>query len=144
MKINLVRKGFMLEAATDDDMKKVLKLKKEQVYQVDFKLHRNFKLHRKFFSLINTAWEFLSEKQQEYFHNSKDGFRYTLTVAAGYYDEIYSIARREWMQIPKSIAFDKMAEDEFDKLYEAVVDLIFRLFLPHVDKDLFYNALKDY
>lgn len=144
MKINLVRKGFTLEAATDDDMAKILKLKKGQAYEVNFKLLRNYKLHRKFFSLINTAWEFLTEKQQEYFHNSKDGFRYTLTVAAGYYDEIYSIARREWIQVPKSIAFDKMTEDEFDKLYEAVVDLIFKLFLPQVDKEQFYNALKDY
>ena len=46
----------------------------------------------------------------------------------------------------KSIAFDKMSEAEFDKLYEAVLDVIFKVFLENnrVDKNTFYNALKDF
>ena len=46
----------------------------------------------------------------------------------------------------KSIAFDKMSEAEFDKLYEAVLNVIFKLFLEtnRVDKNTFYNALKDF
>ena len=89
---------------------------------------------------------FLTEKQRDFFHNSVDGFRYTLEVAAGYYDEFYSVSRKEWIQKPKSIAFDKMSEAEFDKLYEAVLNVIFKLFLEtnRVDRDTFYRALKDF
>lgn len=144
MKINLVREPFGFLFATDEDAEKARKIKEGTVVEVNVKVLRNYRFLRKFFAMINTAWEFLNERQQEFFHNSKEGFRATLTVAAGYYEEVYSVTRREWIQIPKSIAFDKMSEDEFDKLYNAVVDVVFKLFLPHVDRDSFYAAMKDF
>lgn len=144
MKINLVRTAFGFLFATDGDAEKARKIKAGQTVTVDVKVLRNVKLLRKFFALINTSWEFLTPEQQEFFGNNKDTFRYTLTVAAGYYDQIYSVTRKEWIQVPKSIAFDKMDEAEFSKLYEAAVNVIFKIFLNHVDKDQFYNALKDF
>lgn len=146
MKLNMVRKEFGLYPATDEDMEKLLKVKKGEVAEVNVKVLRNYRFHKKYFALINTAYNFLTEPQREFFHNSVDGFRYTLEVAAGYYDEFYSVTRHEWVQKPKSIAFDKMDEAEFSKLYEAVVNIIFKLFLDNnrVNRDTFYNALKDF
>lgn len=147
MKINLVRRNdSSFIPASEDDKQAALKIKKGEAVEVSVKVLRNYKFHKKFFSMINTAYGFLTEKQRDFFHNSIDGFRYTLEVAAGYYDEFYSVTRKEWVQKPKSIAFDKMSETEFDKLYEAVLDVIFKLFLEtnRVDRDTFYNALKDF
>lgn len=144
MKINLVRTSFGFLYATDDDAEKARKIKAGQVVEANIKVFRNYNFLKKFWALINVAWEFLSEAQQDFFHDSVDGFRCTLEVAAGYYDEFYSVTRKEWIQKPKSIAFDKMDEAEFSKLYEAVVNVIFKLFLNHVDKDAFYNAMKDF
>lgn len=144
MKINLVRKPWGFVFATDEDAEKGRKIKLNQPVEVSVKVLRNYAFLKKFWALINTAWSFLNEAQQEFFHNSVDGFRCTLEVAAGYYDEFYSATRREWLQKPKSIAFDKMDEAEFSKLYEAVVDVIFKIFLKQVNKDEFYNALKDF
>lgn len=144
MKINLIRTGFGFLFASDDDAERARKIKAGVAVTADVKIFRNVKLHRKFWALVHTAWEFLNEQQQEFFHNSVDGFRNTLTLAAGYYDTVYSVARREWVQIPKSIAFDKMTEAEFDQLYEAVVGVIFKLFLNRVNKDEFYEALKNF
>lgn len=144
MKINLIRKDFALYPATDEDMEKMLKLKKGAPFEANVKQVRNYPFLRKFFALINVSWEFLNEQQQEFFHNSKEGFRHTLTMAAGYYDTIYSVSGQQWVQAPKSISFDKMSEAEFDKLYESVVNVIFKLFLERVDKEQFYEALKDF
>lgn len=144
MKINLIRKDFALYPATDEDMEKMLKLKKGAPFEANVKQVRNYPFLRKFFALINVSWEFLNEQQQEFFHNSKEGFRHTLTMAAGYYDTIYSVSDQQWVQTPKSISFDKMSEAEFDKLYESVVNVIFKLFLERVDKEQFYEALKDF
>ncbi len=144
MKINLVRKDFALYPATDEDMERMLKLKKGAPFEANIRQVRNYPFLRKFFALINVSWEFLDERQQDFFHGSKEGFRHTLTMAAGYYDTAYSVTSGQWMQIPKSISFDKMDEPEFDKLYESVVNVIFRLFLARVDKEQFYNALKDF
>lgn len=144
MKLNLVRKEFYFVPATDDDMQIALKVKKGEVVQANIKVLRNYAFLKKFWALINVAWSFLTEPQQEFFHNSVDGFRCTLEVAAGYYDEFYDATRKSWVQKPKSIAFDKMDEAEFSKLYEAVVDVIFKIFLRQVNKDEFYQALKDF
>lgn len=145
MKINLVRRNdSSFIPASEDDKQAALKIKKGQAVEVSVKVLRNYKLLRKFFSMLNTAWEFLDEAQQEYFNNSKEVFRAVLTSEAGYCDRVYSKTRGEWIDIPKSIAFDKMDEAEFDKLYEDVVNVVFKLFLPHVDRDEFYNAMKDF
>lgn len=144
MKINLIRKDFALYPAMDEDMEKMLKLKKGAPFEANIRQVRNYPFLRKFFALINVSWEFLNEQQQEFFHNSKEGFRHTLTMAAGYYDTIYSVSDQQWVQTPKSISFDKMSEAEFDKLYESVVNVIFKLFLERVDKEQFYEALKDF
>lgn len=144
MKINLVRTAFGFLFATDDDAEKARKIKAGQVVEVNVKVLRNYAFLKKFWALINVAWSFLTESQQEFFHGSVDGFRCTLEVAAGYYDEFYDATRKSWVQKPKSIAFDKMDEAEFSKLYEAVVDVIFKIFLRQVNKDEFYQALKDF
>lgn len=144
MKLNLVRKDFSFIPASDEDMEKAIKLRKGEVLECTVKTLRNYALLRKFWALINVAWSFLTEPQQEFFQGSVDGFRCTLEVAAGYYEEFYDLARKSWVQKPKSIAFDKMDEAEFSKLYEAVVDVIFKIFLKQVDKETFYKALKDF
>ena len=146
MKLNLVRKPWGFLFAEDEDAEKARKIKADTIVTAEVKVLRNLKLHRKFFKLIDVAWNFLTEAQQEFFHNSVDGFRYTLEVAAGYYEEFYSVIRREWIQKPKSIAFDKMDEAEFDKLYEAVLNVVFKFFLEYnrVNRDTFYNAMKDF
>lgn len=144
MKINIVRTAFGFLFATDEDADKARKIKAGQVVEANIKVLRNYKFLQKFWALINVAYSFLTEAQQEFFHDSVDGFRCTLEVAAGYYDEYYDVTHKAWVQKPKSIAFDKMDEAEFEKLYEAVVDVIFKIFLRQVNKEEFYNALKDF
>ena len=74
MKIDLVctANGFIV--ASDEDYDKKRKLKIGKVYSVDIKQHRNYELHKKYFALINCAWEYLSEGKQNHFGNV-DNFR---------------------------------------------------------------------
>lgn len=144
MKLNLVRKDFYFVPASDEDMEKALKIKKGEVVECNMKTFRNYRFLKKFWQLVNIAFQFLTPQQREFFHDSVDGFRCTLEVAAGYYDEFYDKTRKAWVQKPKSIAFDKMDEAEFSRLYEAVVDEIFTIFNGRVNKEQFHNALKDF
>lgn len=142
MKLNLVRHSdFSFVPATDEDMEKALKIKKGMVVEANIKVLRNYKLLRKFFAMINTAWEFLTDRQKENFKNSKDVFRLTLTASAGYCDVLQLSPP---VIIPKSIAFDKMSEAEFERLYEDVINKLFEWVLPNVDRDTFYEAMKDF
>jgi len=53
-------------------------------------------------------------------------------MSVGICDRIYLLSRNEWVDIPKSIAFDKMTEEEFEDLYTKVRRTIIQICLPNV------------
>ena len=126
----------------DYDSKKMLKV--GAVYEATIKEMRNVAFHRKYFSLINLAWEYLNEQQRTFFKDDVNAFRKTVEVAAGHYEPVYSVARHSWLEVPKSIAFDKLSESDFEQLYEKVKSVIFRTFIPDSVKDEFEYVLKDF
>ena len=140
MKINILNTLSGLQLCSDSDFDAKKKLKIGQVYEVTFKLQRNYEFHKKYFALINCAWEFMREEQQEFF-KTIESFRKTMEIAAGHCETIYSIDRKEWIQTPKSIAFDKMDNAEFQELYDRVLDVILRYPLKGIDRDYFEQNL---
>ena len=62
-------------------------------------------------------------------------------IAAGWYEPVYSIDKKEWTQNYKSIAFDKMDEAEFMDLYDNVKRVLFQTFLRHIDEEEFVKNL---
>lgn len=140
MKIYLKNTASGLIPCTDDDYEAKRSLKIGEIYSAEIREERNYQFLRKYYALINCAWAFLTEKQKT-FIQSKEGFRKTLQIAAGYSDVYYSIARREWVEESKSIAFDNMAESEFSGLYEGVKLVLFSTFLKDVDERTFTKEL---
>ena len=128
----------------DDDYEQKRRLKLGDTVRVHVTRPRNLKFHRKFFEMINTAWEYQSEVTRAFFHDSIDGFRATLTIAAGFYDTVYNVTRGEWIQIPRSISFDKMDETEFSQVYNAVLNVICSNFLDEATKEEFNNILRTF
>ena len=141
MKINLVVTELGFICATDDDKEQKKSLKRGSVVQCTIVEHRNYAFHRKYFALINCAWEYLTEEQQAFFYNNKDSFRKSAEIAAGHCEQVFNRTRGEWLEIPKSVAFDKMTESEFSSLYERVRDVLYRLFIPDVNKQEFEKEL---
>lgn len=143
MKIRLVcvAEGFRLE--TDDDYELKRQLKIGEVYEATIVRSRNPKFHRLYFQLIRCAWDNLGERWQTFFGN-REVFRKTLEVAAGHYEMIYLPSKREWVQVPKSIAFDKLSEEGFSMLYERVKDVLFTFFYNNVEQHEFEQQLKFY
>lgn len=141
MKLKLLNTIAGLKPLYDEDYEEKKKLKLGEVYEVTIKQSRNLAFHRKYFALINLAWEYQSEKVVEHFHHNQDLFRKTVEVAAGWCDVMYSINRKEWVEIPKSIAFDKMDNDEFTLLYDRVKDILYAYFLKDVSTEEFEKHL---
>lgn len=142
MKINLVctSEGFMPATDSDYELKKTIK--KGTICECVIKEFRNYNFLRKYFALINCAWEYLTEEQQAFFYNNKDSFRKSAEIAAGHCEQVFNRTRCEWLEIPKSVAFDKMTESEFSSLYERVRDVLYRLFIPDVNKQEFDKELQ--
>ena len=123
-----------------DDYEERRKLKLGEVYTAEIKLMRNVDFHRKYFKLISLAWEYLNEKQQA-FIKTKDNFRKYLEVAAGHCEPFYSRKLKEWVGAPKSIAFEKMDEVEFEDLYNRIKDVLYATFLRDISQEEFEKTL---
>ena len=127
----------------DNDYEEKKKLKLGEVYQVTISRPRNYEFHKKYFALINCAWEYLNEKQIEFFKDINN-FRKTMELAAGHSEMVYSINRKEFVEQVLSIAFDKMDNDQFQDLYNRVFDVILKYPLKNISQEDFVNNLSNF
>lgn len=132
MDINLVYNGIGFKFAHDEDYEKKSKLKVGETYKVTIKRSRNLQFHRKYFKMISVCFDLLTEEQRSYFKNNSEIFRTSIQMSVGICDRIYLPSKNEWVDIPKSIAFDKMTEEEFEDLYAKVRRAIIQICLPNV------------
>lgn len=142
MKIKVQNTIHGLIPLYDEDYDEKKKLKLGATYEVSVKLTRNLQFHRKYFKLLALAWEFQNEvTTEEFFQNNFEKFRKTVEIAAGICDTIYSIERREFIDIPKSISFDQMDDAEFRNVYNRVKDVLYKVFLRRISIEEFEKQL---
>jgi hypothetical protein len=144
MELLLLNTASGLKPCYDDDYDNKKKLKIGETYKAKITLARNIHFHRKYFALINCAWELQSEAVRNHFKENVELFRKTIEISAGHCDMVYHIALKQWVEVPKSISFEKMNEDEFNNLYERVKDVLFCVFLKHIDEYDFLSKLSNF
>ena len=143
MKINCLCTAHGLVPLYDDDYEEKKRLKVGESYECEVKIVRNVKFLRKAFALLNAAWSLLDERQQAAWR-SKQGFRDYITVASGYYDVYYNARLQQFVELPRSWAFDSMDEAEFSDLYERMKDTIFALLGDRVTEEVFEQVLSNF
>jgi len=121
MKVHL-RKNYdgTFIPADQDTAEWAVKVKTGTVVYAEFKRQRNYEFHKKYFGMINVAFQ-----NQEEFLN-EELFRKTVQIMAGYFDPI--LFDGNIYKIPKSISFGSMPQEEFEKLYSSVLDVILKHF----------------
>lgn len=143
MKLTCLNTARGLVPLYDDDYDEKRKLKVGQTYECEVKVTRNVRFLRKAFALLNAAWSLMDEGQMAAWR-SKEGFRDYLTVAAGFYNVYWNPRLGQFVEVPKSWAFDKMSEDEFSSLYERMKDVIFRVLGDKVTEEIFNKVLANF
>lgn len=141
MKLFVTNTTLGLVPNYDADFDEKKKLKIGQVYQVEIRQVRNYEFHKKYFALINCSWEYLNEEQQEFFKNSKEVYRKSMEVSAGHCDMVFNLKLESWVEVPKSVAFSKMDNYEFQDLYENVLNVIFSTVLRGISEEEFNENL---
>lgn len=143
MKLRVVNTPLGLKPLYDEDLDEKKKLKLGEVYQAEIRLVRNYQFHKKAFALLNLAWAYLPERTQNGFR-SIDGFRSYITVAAGYYDLYFNPRLKEFVEVPKSWAFDSMDNAAFTDFYEKVKDVIWGIIGKWVTPEEFERNLMNF
>ena len=90
---------------------------------------RNGRFHRKFFALL----QLVAENSETY--NTTEKALVAVKLVTGHFDLMLHPETGEIMQIPRSISYDSMEQDEFDRFYSAAIDGVLQHILPHLDKE---------
>lgn len=129
--------GLLLPDDTDTS-EFIKKLKDGAIIRADFKKMRNPKFHRKFFALLNFAYENWEPAAQTYkdqvVEKNFDRFRADIAILAGFYTVVVNI-KGEPRYEAKSISFASMDEAEFDKLYQATITVIMKHILTKYTRE---------
>lgn len=100
---------------------------------------RSVGFHRKFFALVRYTFNHMSEDMSGKFP-SEEALRIELTLQAGYWSKHVTMGNKEIIY-PQSIRFDKMAQEDFEKLYSTILDVVLKWFVHGVDQDELLNFM---
>lgn len=99
---------------------------------------RNIGFHRKFFAMLNVAFDAWEPETPEYAGQvalkNFERFRKDLVVLAGFYLPTVNL-RGEVRLEPESISFASMDEDRFNQVYSAVADVVLQRVLRNYTRE---------
>ncbi len=128
--------GNTLMPMTAADFETVQKIKIGRPVAASITQPRNPVFHRRFFALLNLAFDYWEPEVQEWkgikAEKSFEVFREQVTILAGYREVTYNLDGSVKVTA-KSISFGRMEEQEFQKLYKAVFNVLWRMVLSKTD-----------
>lgn len=89
---------------------------------------RNGQHHRKLFALLTLV----AENSETY--DTTEKALVAVKLVSGHAEPFMDPVTGQLTQLPKSIAYDAMDQDEFDEFYSAAIDGVLRHILPHIEK----------
>ena len=125
MLLSLKRVQTGLIPCDDESTSIVSKIRIGDEITVDFKPKRNHKNHRRFFSMLQGV------VRNSDHYKSTDNLLDVIKLKKGYFEIVVSHDGKQHY-IPKSIAFDKMDEEEFKEFFSSAIDIILE-FTPEED-----------
>lgn len=90
---------------------------------------RHGKHHRKFFALL----QLVADNSEVY--DTAEKALVAVKLVTGHFDLMVHPETGEILQIPRSISYDSMEQDEFDAFYSAAIDAVLRHILPTMDRE---------
>lgn len=116
----------------------IAKLKLGAGVTVEIKRHRNPAFHRKYFALLNIAFDAWEPAEATYkgqvVGKNFDQFRNDIVVLAGHYEMAVNL-KGETRLTAKSISFASMGQEEFEQLYDATVNVVLTRILTNYTRD---------
>jgi hypothetical protein len=131
MKINLIKTGNdKFWPADEEDLIKIKKLKKGDVYKADVTVNQNYELHKKIFGFFvfccNYNYGDIEAGKDPYY---LEEVRKDLTISAGYYKQVFERNGVDFRLVALSLKYESMPDDErqgfYKRVTQAALDNIF-------------------
>ena len=140
----------LLMPATFHDQELLKKIKIGQPVKLKYTQVRNYEFHKKFFALMNLAFDYWEPpeggmgsawKDKIDIEKNFDRFRKDIIIRAGYFNATYRLNGDIRFEA-KSIAFGNMSEDEFEELYTKTIDVIVKHVLNNYTDEMLRSVLE--
>ena len=139
-----------LMPATDHDRELLSHIKIGQPTRLTFKRVRNYEFHKKYFALLNFAFDYwevgncIAEAKVAFMEPEKnfERFRKDIIILAGFFTSSYRIDKTIRIEA-KSIAFANMSEEEFEDLYSKTIDVIIEYVLKNYTGAMLRTAVEE-
>ena len=137
MKINLCKSSTGIVAADQDSRRAIEGLELGVILEAEVKKDRKPKFHRKFFSMLNFAYEQYRDKTlYEHREIGETGvmtfekFREKVMITAGHYTETYGLDGEVSIS-PKSLSYKAADQKEMEQYYEDCCRVVLQLVLTN-------------
>jgi len=97
--------------------------------RIEWARPRNGAHHRKLFALLHL----IAENSETY--DTTEKALVAVKLVTGYADPIIDPTTGKLTQVPRSIAYDAMDQDEFERFYQSAIDGVLRYILPQFDRE---------
>jgi hypothetical protein len=125
------RIGGYLRPADEGAQDWLRKIKPGQAVTVECRIPRNLAFHRKYFALINLAYDYWKDevKTIEYKGEEvlpdRERFRKDCIILAGFYRPVVNLKGEVRIE-PESLKWATMTEERFGELYDATINVLLR------------------
>ena len=130
MKTILCKHGSSLVAEDADSLDALARIKDGSLVLVEVRRKRNLKHNRLYFALIKLVHENMEDRQ----YPTPETLHEAIKVACGLRTE-FTLPNGVVGFIPGSIKFGEMTQDDFDRFYNRVCDIVCQHFLPGVESE---------
>lgn len=145
MEMYLVKHGKAFFPADQDSEEESKKIKQGETVKAKVTRPRNLKHHRRLFAALNLAFEAfepVTEFKGRPVQKSFERFRKDVIILAGHYDIVANV-KSEVRYEAKSISFGNMSQDDFDRLYNDVVNVLLREVLKNYTRSDFDKVIQE-
>ena len=118
MKVSCIKLDGALYPKGEQAQEDINRLENGKEFVIDVKFNRNPAFHRLFFALIKTIFD-----SQDFFEDI-DVFRKYIIMKSGRVQIIDT--PKGMLYLPESIAYESMKQDDFEKLYQAIITFAVR------------------
>lgn len=150
MEILLTRTPAGLKPAYDADLEKLRKVKMGDTVKVALTMPRNIKFHRKYFGLLSIVLDNMDTPATLKTSNGQiievrtvEDLLWHIKFQLGHFEQKITLGGKIVFE-PKSIAFHKMDEAEFEDFYNKSIDVILKYFLDCKKEDLVEQVLIEF
>lgn len=118
--------GFLIPLS-ESEADKCKRFKVGSTVRAEMSAPRNGKFHRKFFAMLDIGFDAFDPPESEHkglpVQKNRERFRKDCIIAAGFYDAVANL-NGEVRAEAHSISFANMDDDDFEKVYSAVANVL--------------------